>query len=82
MSSPGKGPEWAQGLRSLDYELVCRDGTRAPVSDWQRCNLVRVPFRGVVVNSDITPSVVFNMLKEGKVRIPLLHFPLVLHQSR
>uniref|UniRef100_A0A3B5ANC0 Serotransferrin n=1 Tax=Stegastes partitus TaxID=144197 RepID=A0A3B5ANC0_9TELE len=62
------GYSWAQALLSSDYELLCRDGTRAPVSQWQRCHLVRVPFRGVVVREDITPSVVFAMLKEGMVR--------------
>lgn len=65
----GNGPDWAQKLNSADYELLCQDGTRAPVSQWKRCHLVRIPFRAVVVNNDITPSVVFSMLKEGLVRL-------------
>ena len=66
---PGKGPAWAQGFLSSDYELLCRDGTRAPVTDWKRCNLVRVPSRGVVVHSDVSSSEVYEMLNAGLVRI-------------
>ena len=62
-----------------------------PISQWKTCHLVRVPFRGIVVRSGITPSVVFNLLQEGLVR---LHSqtqstvtthetcPLLLHKAR
>uniref|UniRef100_A0A7N6BA89 Melanotransferrin n=1 Tax=Anabas testudineus TaxID=64144 RepID=A0A7N6BA89_ANATE len=72
-NTDGRGPDWAQTLLSSNYELLCRDGTRAPISAWKTCHLVRVPLRGIVVGDHIDPSVVFNMLNEGLVRLVTSH---------
>ncbi|OQV18354.1 Melanotransferrin [Hypsibius exemplaris] len=34
---------WARALVSQDFELLCVDGTRAPLSDFEKCNLGKVP---------------------------------------
>jgi len=46
----GKRKEtWARNLLSGDYELLCRDGTRSPVTDFEKCNLGKVKANAVVI---------------------------------
>jgi len=45
----GKSREyWARNQLSRDYELLCRDGQRAPVTEYARCNLGRVKANAMV----------------------------------
>ncbi|XP_032723743.1 lactotransferrin [Lontra canadensis] len=45
----GKNPEaWAKDLRLEDFELLCLDGTRKPVTEAQTCHLAMAPNHGVV----------------------------------
>ncbi|XP_075058342.1 melanotransferrin isoform X2 [Mixophyes fleayi] len=57
---------WAKGVLSSDYQLLCRDGSRADVSEWRQCNLARVPARAVVTRPDVDASLIYKMLHEGQ----------------
>lgn len=49
----GKTPEvWAKGLKLEDFELLCLDGTRKPVTEAQNCHLARVPNHAVFSRKD------------------------------
>ncbi|XP_073531115.1 melanotransferrin [Phyllobates terribilis] len=66
-NSDGKNSaSWAKNILSSDYQLLCRDGTRADVTEWRRCNLARVPAHAVVVRSDVDGSLIYKMLHEGQ----------------
>lgn len=58
---------WAQELHSRDFQLLCRDGSTAEVTDWRKCHLARVPAHAVVVRPDTDGSLIFQMLKQGQV---------------
>ncbi|NXM05978.1 TRFM protein, partial [Tyrannus savana] len=59
---------WAQQLRSWNFQLLCRDGSRADVSEWRTCHLARIPARAVVVRPDTDGTVVFQLLNQGQQR--------------
>ncbi|XP_007517513.2 melanotransferrin [Erinaceus europaeus] len=59
-------PSWGQELLSRDFELLCRDGSRAPVTEWRRCHLARVPAHAVVVRADTEGGLIFRLLNEGQ----------------
>ncbi|XP_054641362.1 saxiphilin-like isoform X1 [Dunckerocampus dactyliophorus] len=39
---------WAQGWTSSDFELLCADGRRASLSEWESCNLGVIPPNTIV----------------------------------
>ncbi|KFQ12273.1 Melanotransferrin, partial [Leptosomus discolor] len=59
---------WAQQLRSRDFQLLCRDGNTADVTEWRTCHLARIPARAVVVRPDTDGTVVFQLLNQGQQR--------------
>ncbi|MDL1267380.1 hypothetical protein PSU51_21050, partial [Yersinia pestis] len=49
----GNNPEaWAKDLKEKDFELLCPDGTRKPVSEFKNCHLARAPNHAVVSRKD------------------------------
>ncbi|XP_041847938.1 transferrin-a [Melanotaenia boesemani] len=57
-NSGGKGPEWARGVNSDDYQLLCPGKDPAPVSDYAECNLAIVPAHAVVTRPESRSEVV------------------------
>ncbi|CAO2633802.1 Inhibitor of carbonic anhydrase, partial [Lemmus lemmus] len=52
-NTDGKNPEsWAKGLKQEDFELLCLDGTRKPVTEAQGCHLAQVPNHAVFSRKD------------------------------
>lgn len=48
----GNRETWARNLIKSDFELLCRDGSRAPVNEYKTCNLGTVPPDALVTRGD------------------------------
>ncbi|XP_067851662.1 serotransferrin-A-like isoform X2 [Heptranchias perlo] len=59
--------EWARGLRSSDYRLLCKNGTQAAVTDYKTCHLAQVPARAVVSRPEMREQVL-QFLKEQQLK--------------
>ncbi|MCQ7614250.1 hypothetical protein NP188_24505, partial [Salmonella enterica] len=44
--------DWAKDLKSDDFELLCTDGTRKPVTEYASCYLARAPNHAVVTRKE------------------------------
>ena len=42
---------WARNRRSDDYELMCKDGRRTNIDDWENCHLGQIPASAMVTAS-------------------------------
>lgn len=44
---------WARNRRSDDYELMCKDGRRTHIDDWENCHLGQIPASAMVTASKL-----------------------------
>ncbi|XP_029286965.1 saxiphilin-like [Cottoperca gobio] len=54
---------WAEGWTSSDYELLCGDGRRAPLSEWESCNLGVIPPNTIMTRPVLTARVYDFLMK-------------------
>lgn len=45
---------WATSLRSDDFRLLCRRGGQGLITEYEKCNIARIPARFIVTRSDIS----------------------------
>nr|6O0D_A Chain A, Saxiphilin [Aquarana catesbeiana]6O0D_B Chain B, Saxiphilin [Aquarana catesbeiana]6O0E_A Chain A, Saxiphilin [Aquarana catesbeiana]6O0E_B Chain B, Saxiphilin [Aquarana catesbeiana]6O0F_A Chain A, Saxiphilin [Aquarana catesbeiana]6O0F_B Chain B, Saxiphilin [Aquarana catesbeiana]8D6U_A Chain A, Saxiphilin [Aquarana catesbeiana]8D6U_B Chain B, Saxiphilin [Aquarana catesbeiana] len=58
-NTDGKNPAvWAKNLKSEDFELLCLDGSRAPVSNYKSCKLSGIPPPAIVTREESISDVV------------------------
>ncbi|KAK9979606.1 hypothetical protein ABG768_013028 [Culter alburnus] len=69
----GKGSDWAKGLKSDDFELICPKSPDRTFkySDFKECNLAKVPAHAVVTREDVRSDVV-SVLKQAQMSIKSL----------
>ncbi|KAE8603728.1 hypothetical protein XENTR_v10014449 [Xenopus tropicalis] len=66
-NSDGKNTDsWAREVISSDYQLLCRDGSHADISEWRQCNLARVPAHAVMTRTNTDGSLIYKMLQDGQ----------------
>lgn len=61
--------KWARNRRSDDYELLCKDGHRTNIDNWQNCHLGKVPANAIVTGSYKSQGereIFWNMLNYGQ----------------
>ncbi|XP_034726198.1 melanotransferrin [Etheostoma cragini] len=56
---------WAQGWTSSDYELLCSDGRRAPLSEWESCNLGEIP-PNIIMTRPVLTARVYDFLMKSQ----------------
>uniref|UniRef100_A0A3B4YUL6 Serotransferrin n=1 Tax=Seriola lalandi dorsalis TaxID=1841481 RepID=A0A3B4YUL6_SERLL len=66
---------WSEGWTSSDFELLCGDGRRAPLSEWESCNLGVIPPNTIMTRPVLTARV-YDFLMKSQVTNPNAEFKL------
>ncbi|XP_051888450.1 saxiphilin-like [Pristis pectinata] len=74
--------EWAPGWTSDDFELLCPGGGRAPVTEWDTCNLGPIPPNIVMTRSVIATKAKDFLMKSQEHLGPGSHSEFQLFQSQ
>ncbi|XP_050780289.1 melanotransferrin-like isoform X1 [Gopherus flavomarginatus] len=56
---------WAMGYTLNDFEMLCLDGRRVPVTDWADCNLGPVP-PNIVMTRPVTTTKIYGFLMKSQ----------------
>ncbi|XP_051752841.1 saxiphilin-like [Ctenopharyngodon idella] len=59
---------WAEGWLTWDFELLCSDGSRAPLTEWKTCNLGAVP-PNIVMTRPVLTSRIYDLLMKSQETI-------------
>lgn len=62
--------EWSRNRRSDDYELLCNDGTRKNIDNWQECNLGHLPPNAVMTAGEIPLTLHVGVLTTSRCALP------------
>ncbi|XP_075710155.1 serotransferrin-like isoform X1 [Rhinoderma darwinii] len=69
---------WAHGLRPSDFELLCPNGERVPVTEWKNCNLGVIP-PSIVMTRPVITAKIYELLMKSQEYLRQsnnLHFQL------
>ena len=48
--------QWARPLRAIDFELLCKNGTRKSIEAFRSCHMLKIPARLLMTSSQFVLS--------------------------
>ncbi|KAK0146454.1 Serotransferrin [Merluccius polli] len=72
---------WAEGWLSSDFELLCPDGGRAQLSDWESCNLGVIPPNTVMTRPVLAARVYDFLMKSQETLLANREFQIFQSQQ-